>query len=240
MASGGVKIEVIGGARANVGRDGRSAAGGELVGVQTRLQARALARHQDRPRLVRREHARFAEDVAPLREAARRYCGNHLLDDQLDVVAAPRAVLRRDLVGAQKRRHQIDRVVAIERAHGAQHFQLALGVEPVSALRLRRRRAAREHFVEAHARLAGEIRLACLPRRSHRREDATAGAGDLRVGRPAQPAMEFVPPVPRKDDVGVRIDKARNERAAGAINLDDIWPVGRSEDRPLHPSLAPT
>ena len=56
-----------------------------------------------------------------------------------------------------------------------------------------------------------------LPRRLHRRDDAAAGARDLFIARARQPLLEFVGAVAAIDQMGMTVDQAGRDPAAGAI-----------------------
>ena len=95
--------QVIRRSRADLRGDARAAGRAELVGVDAQLHPGAPRRLQDRAALLRREDAGLAEHVAPLGEPLARDGGDHLVDDEVDVVAAAIAVLDRHLVRGRPR-----------------------------------------------------------------------------------------------------------------------------------------
>ena len=192
------------------------------------LQAVALARLENLLRFVGREDACFAEDVTPLGKAVARRGRDHLAHELVDVEAAVRAVLDRDLVRAHERRDQLDLVLGVQPADGAQHFQLGIGLEAVPALGLARRRAAAQHLVEARPGGRHQFVLGGLARGADGGEDAAPFGGDLGIGRACEPAPEFLAAIPGEDDVCVRIDEAGHDRAAGGVD-DGRAGVGRAE-----------
>ena len=101
----------------------------------------------------------------------------------------------------------------------AQDLQLRFDAQPVPALDLARRRAAREHLVEPDAGLGDERVLRRGARGRHRRHDAAAGRGDLRVGRPREPPAQLLAPIAREHRVRVRVDEARHDRLSAGVDL---------------------
>jgi hypothetical protein len=92
----------------------------------------------------------------------------------------------------------------------------------------------RQHLVEPAAAVGAQLVRRGRPRRGDRREDAAAGGEDLQVGRAALAELQLALPAAREEQVGVRVDEARRDRAARGV--DDGKPVevtaGRGEIRP--------
>ena len=147
--------------------------------------------------------------------------------DESDVVVGPRLVLRRDLVRAQERGHDVDGVRVVETLDDAQLPQLRLERQAVAALRFAGRRAVTGHLVEPRSRGGYQLVFGRRPGRGHGLQNAAAFGRDLRVRRASEPALQFLAPVAGKDEMGVRIDETRNDAAAARI---DPYGVGRDRD----------
>ena len=128
------------------------------------------------------------------------------------------AELDRHLVRAEEGRDDVEGVLAGEPRDRAQDLQLRFDGQPVPALDLARRRAAREHLVEPDARLRDERVLGRGARGRHRRDDPAARCGDLRVGRPGQPPAQLLAPIAREHRVRVRVDEARHDRVSAGVD----------------------
>src|SRR5258708_2289154 len=106
--------------RADFGGHLRSPAEPELVGMDSRLQPRALPGLENLAGLLGREDAVLAEHVAPFREAVAYDGRNHLADDRIDVLPPRGAMFGRDLVRAEKRRGDVDGMGGVERPRRAE------------------------------------------------------------------------------------------------------------------------
>ena len=201
--------------------------------MDAQLHPGAPRRLQDRAALLRREDAGLAEHVAPLGEPLARDGGDHLVDDEVDVVAAAIAVLDRHLVRAHEGRRDLDRMRRGELPHDAQHLQLALDVERVAALRLARGRAASQHLVEPAPGRDGELLVRRRARRADAADDAAAAGRDLRVGRARKAAPQLVAAIAGEDNVRVRVDQSRHDRAGARVD-DDRVGRERAGSPPLH------
>ena len=216
--------QVIGRACADISGNLASTAGRQFVGMNPRQQPVRQARSQNGSRFIRSEDPAFAEDVAPVGQTLRGDGRNHLVDDERDVRIPIPSILRSYFVGTEKRRHDVDRVVVVQRPEHAELPQLGFSGQTVAALRLTGRCPAREHFVQPDPCRAGKGLLGRRPSGGDGREDAAPGRGDVFVGRAAQPSVQLVAPVPRIHDVRVGIDEAGNDRAPAPVD------AGRSRE----------
>ena len=158
----------------------------------------------------------IAEDVAPLGEPFSGDARNHLVGDEGDVVIRPRLVLRRDLVRAQERGHDVHGVRVVEPLDDAQLTQLRIERQSVAALRFAGRRAVRGHLVEPRPRGGNQLVLRRRPGRGHGSQNAPSFGRDLRVGRAREPALQLLAPVAGEDEMRVGIDEAGNRRCSRA------------------------
>ncbi len=114
-----------------LGPAGRS----ELVGVEPWLEAQGSGCVEDPAGLLRGEHADFTEDVAEagpaLRGDPRELDVDHVPDVRLRTVRTL-AELRRDRVGAEERRHDVDRALDAEAMGDLEQPQLGRQVEPIA------------------------------------------------------------------------------------------------------------
>ncbi len=134
-------------------------------------------------------------------------------------------------MGAHEGRRDLDGLPCGQRADGAQHPQLACGLQSVPALDLDGRRSARQHGGEPGKRRVNQLLLGRFPGRPHGLDDAAAFARDLRVRGAGQTPLQFVPPVAAEHEVGMRIDEARDDGVAGCV--DDAR-AARDAHLPVH------
>ena len=120
-----------------------------------------------------------------------------------------RPELGRDGVGAEERRHDLDRPLAAELVGDLEEAQLGRQVEAVAGLGLDRRRPVAEHLVEPAPAVGGEGRLVGRPGRRDRREDPAAGGQDLEVARAALAEEELALAGAGEQQMRVRVDEAR-------------------------------
>ena len=161
-------LEVVCAHSAQARRELGAAAVGELVDVQFGLKAEYVRRAEDALGGLRRHGGVLDEGVAEAREPLGGDRGQHLGDQSIKVDGRRGLVLGRHRVGAQKGRHQVDRMSGVERAHGAEHLQLALEIEPVAGLDLGGRHAVREQPVEARHCKGDQVFEGGGARRAHR------------------------------------------------------------------------
>ena len=124
----GDRGEMVGAGGTQLGGERGTARVVQLVGVEARAQAQALAREQDAPRLAGIEHAQLAEDVAEARHALLRHARQLPLDHVGHVSLGgigPAAQLARHGVRAEERRHQLKGAFPVERPGHREQPQLA-------------------------------------------------------------------------------------------------------------------
>src|SRR5262245_28069317 len=116
--------------------------GGELCAVQVRelvsmelyWQTRSLRGSEHARSLLGREGDALAEGIDRVGQTLLRDFGNHCAD--LRDVAVFVGGLRRQRVGAEKRRYHIDPALTRKPARGAQHARLGLEIEAVAGFDL--------------------------------------------------------------------------------------------------------
>ena len=156
--------EVIGRDAAELGGQLRATGRGQLVGVDAEPQAEGLGGRQNARGLAWSEDARFAEDIAEAGDPLLGYERKLVADDVGDVVVGtgpasaggPRAgsvaILRRDRVSAQVRRHEFDRPLFVQPPDRTEQAQFRRNVQPVPGLGLGSGGSAGEHVGEAAPR----------------------------------------------------------------------------------------
>ena len=150
-------LEVIRAGRLQLDREARGAGMRELLGMDSRHQAPRSPRHQDPPRLSHRERAAVAVNVAKLRKACRSDRGNPSLHERVHECVGPAAKFGRHHVRAEKRRHDVERLLLVEIVQNQEDFQLALPVETVAALGLERRGSVRGKLAQVRAARASRL-----------------------------------------------------------------------------------
>ena len=141
-AGGRRVLEVVGRQRAVPGGQRGAAAVAELVGVQLHRQPERVAAANTRSICSALNAMRLAEPVDGVGEALRGDGRQHLVAHEGDVGVGVAVELRRDGVGAEERRHDVDRDPLREPAGDPEHPQLGVEVEPVAGLDLERRHPA--------------------------------------------------------------------------------------------------
>ena len=156
MPAAGRRPEMVRRERAELRGQLRPARRRQLIGVEADGKAEGACGEEDPPRLVGREDALLAEDVARARDALRGD-GRQLLPDDRGHVrlgrrgrvhGVGRTGLRRDGMGPEERRHHVDRPLLAKPAGDRQQAELRRGVEAVARLCLDRRGAGPEHLCQ--------------------------------------------------------------------------------------------
>ena len=191
----------------------------QLIGMQANRQAERLRLGEYLRGLFHREGDALAERVDRIGETLGGDRRQHLVADRVDVAGlvavaisaatawAPRNVVRTD----------IGRSLA-ETACGLQLPALGIEFEAVAGLDLDGGDAFGDQGVEPRQRCRDELVGACLPRRLHGRDDAAAGARDFFVARAGETLLEFVGAIAAIDQMGMAVDQAGRDPAAGAID----------------------
>ena len=103
-------LDVIGRDRLDLGRERRTAAVAELIGVDLRSQSMPRAGLEHAPPLVDREGAVVDEHVTEHGEAVARHTWNQPLADRVNPLRAIVPELGRDDVRGEQRRHESQRL----------------------------------------------------------------------------------------------------------------------------------
>ena len=158
---------------------------------------------EDSPRLVCVERAALAEDVDPLR--VRGGGVEHRARHQVDV--RRRVGVGGHHVGAQ------EGGVLGELTGDGQAARLVLRGEAVAALDLQARRTLPLHLLHQLRDVAGQLLVGGGTGGGDGGADAAGG-----VGLASHPGLELGRPVAAEDEVGVAVDEAGNDRAAGHVD----------------------
>ena len=122
------------------------------------------------------------------------------------------------LMRAHEGRHDVERSLAPEAGDDAEHLELGLELEPVTALDLDGRRPTLEHLGEPPAAHLEETLFVHFPHLADRSPDPAPAALDLEVALPADARLVLVRAIARKHGVRMRIDPARQHDAPGCID----------------------
>ena len=114
----------------------RAAETHNLVGMYLDTEAHLLCGTEQPAGLFHGEDTSLAEDVAVLGKHPLLDEGQHLPDEEVDVVVFPSLVFRGDGMRSQEGRHDVDLAyrVEVDALHHFQLFQFGVAVEPVPAL----------------------------------------------------------------------------------------------------------
>ena len=175
---------------------------------------------QDPARLVVREDAGLAEDVAETRPSVGGDTGQLVLDDGAHVgLRATRSApeFGRDRMRAEEGRHHVDRTLDPQAMGRLQQADLGLQVQPVARLRLDRRHPVAQHLIEPAPAVSQQRVRRGRPGRRHRRQDPAACLQDLEVPGTTLAQEQFAFARPGEQQVRVRIDEAGGDRPAGRV-----------------------
>jgi hypothetical protein len=242
--------EVVGREGAELGRELRATAGCQLVSVESRGEPEPRRLLEHAPGLRRAEHAALAEHVREPGPALRHDAGQLFLEQVAHVrlgTAGASPELRRDGVGAEPRRQDVDGALLAELVGDLEQAQLRREVEAVAGLGLDRRRPMRQHLAEPAAPVLGELLVACGPGRRDGRQDSAAGLEDLEVVGAPLAEDELALARSAEQEMRVRVDQAGGDRATAGIEsgeardrvvaalerLEQVVPRSRCDDPAL-------
>ena len=134
--------------RAQLSREARTAQRLEFIHVDFERHAVSSRGGQNPAGLIEIERADFTKHIAKqrIRPAFVTPAGDsrqHLIQDHIDLSVRVVRVFRRDGVRAEKRRHQIDRVLLVQARDSFEHHDLSFSVQTVAGFALDRCRAMR-------------------------------------------------------------------------------------------------
>ena len=165
---------MVGGQRAEFGRERRAAHVGKLLGVELDRQAMGARRLEHTADLPAVEGDGLAEPVDRVGEAGGGDPGDHLLANKIDVAVGVAVILGGDGMGAEEGgadRHVAERGQAARRR---EHPRLGLGGQAVPRLDLDGRQSLGEQGIQARQGGRRQSRLVGPTGRLHRRRDTAA------------------------------------------------------------------
>ena len=188
--------------------------------MDAKAEAVLLRRGEHGAGFVDGEGVIVAERVAVARQAGGGDFGDQLFGNRADVFAAAIGEFRRDGVRGQQSGNDACGAFFIEPREHAQHAQFCVAIETVAGLGFESGRAAAQHPVAMAARGGEQFVFACGTGQLDGAQNAAAGRGDLLIGGAGNALLEFVGAVAGKDEMRMRIDKARCDAALFA-SIDD-------------------
>ncbi len=219
--------DVICGDRAQLNCEGCAAERLELVHMDLERKAQLLCGFEDASRLGEVERALLTEHIAedgPTRWEAvpnllpcRPRGGQHLLDEEVDVVICAAAILGRDRVRAEEGRDEVERALPLQQRDGLQLLELIRHVQPVAGLGFRGGRAVGQHAGGAGCGLVDQLRQRRRAGVAHRANDATAGRHNFHVRCAADAQLELARAVSHPRQVRVRVDEAGDDCASARV-----------------------
>ena len=210
-------LEMVGAGCLQLDREARGAGVSELLGVNSRNQSARAAGRKNSARLLHRERAPVAKNVAELGQARGGHCRNPAARKQIHVSVRATLKFLRDNVGSEKRSGDVERLLLMQLAQDRQDFELALPVEAVAALGLKRRRAVRCEFAEVRERAILQRFRGRAAQVLYRGANSTARTRDLLVSGARDALFVLSCPACGKYQMGVRVDEARQNHASAEV-----------------------
>jgi hypothetical protein len=204
--------------------DGKARGAGvrELFGVKADPEAAGASGGEQFAGLRHGEGTAVAENITKFGERFTRDLRDELVRKKIDVGGGAIvffAEFGRDDVGAQECGDNFERLLFGKGAMEGKSLEFALRVKAVAAFAFESGGAV---FGES-AKIGEGARFEKIgmsgAKFSHRREDSTAGFGNLLVGGPGDAAFMFVGAAIRKDEVSVRIDEAGEDYAIAEVEF---------------------
>lgn len=211
-------FQVIGRLRAEPGGQCSTLLVGELLGVQLHRQAVRNGGLKHARDLLRCETDGLAEGIDRVGEARGGDGRQHVAADEVDIGVFVSGRLGRHRMGAEEGRRHRERPDLAQPPRRLQRLHLALAFQAVARFHLQGGDALGDQRIDARQGRRQQLVLARGPRRLHGRDDAAARPRQLLVGGAGQAQLELVRPVAAMDDVGVAIDQAGRDPAAGAVH----------------------
>ncbi len=210
-------FEMIGRERAEPRRERGAMQVRQLIGMQANRKAEGLGLCKYLRSLFHREGDALAERIDRVRKAGGGDRRQHLIADRIDIAGLVSCHLGGNGVGAKECGSNRDRALAGKTAGGLQLAALGIEFEAVAGLDLDGGDALRDQGIEPRQRCRHKLVGADLSRRLHRGNDAAAGARDFFVTCARQTLLELVGAIAAVNQMGMTIDQAGRDPAAGAI-----------------------
>jgi hypothetical protein len=158
------------------------------------------------------------KDIAKARQALFGHPRNQFLTQQVEIGLASIGIFGWNQVSAQEGGHNLQCLRSIEPLIDLELLEFIVQVQPVTGFGLYRGHAEPEHRVQRRAGLALQVAGARAAGCRHGANDAAAGRGDFLVAGALQARLELVAAPAAEAQVGVAIDKARNDQASPTID----------------------
>jgi len=213
---------MIGGACAEGRGERRSSLVGELIGVDAEREPRGFRGGENSAAFVGGENTALAENVGELGEPESRDLGNRGFDHLRDVALAVAATIEGNLVGAEVRSNDSNRMIGRGRGDRLERCSFGLDGKAVAALHLRGGRAEGQKAIETRANEKGQVEKRDRACRGHRLDDPAALRGDVFVGGAGETSADLVVSIARVGQVGVGVDETRYDKGAARVDLDEF------------------
>ena len=192
--------------------------GCQLLAVNLAAHAVLEACLKDARRLLGGEEALVAEHIHKVGKALGGHSGDHLVDDEVNIVGLAAGIFASHGMSAQEGRYHTQTGALLDAGYHAQHLEFVLGVEAVAALYLDGSGALGNHLAHALHGSVVELLLGHEVQAVGAVEDAAATAGNLGVGESVDFIHKLLLATASIDDVGVRVAPAGQHCAAAGIN----------------------
>ena len=209
---GGV-LEMVAGQSSQFGRLKTSALVRQLLDVGAQVESQQLGLQEQSSQVRHGEHVFFAEDVDPVRQAAK---ARQVFDDLLQVGLPVLALRNRVCAEVGEGDRHPERVAQF--FADRQHFHFGMEVEAVAGLDLERRGAERHHAPHALPGGVEQCLFRGLARGLHGAQNAPALFEDFHVGDAAHAVDHFVLALAGVNEMRVAVDETRHHRPALAVH----------------------
>src|SRR5215472_4539105 len=189
----------------------------KLLGMDSRYETARSRGIEDSPCLRHCESASVAEDITKFSQPGRGDCGNPSAHEKINECIRTLAVFRRNNVCAKKCLDDIEGLILMQLLNGAENLQFVWPVQAIAALCFDCCRAVSCEFAQMRPSALQKSFLRRAADRIDGRANATAIARDLFVRVAGDALLVFVRAARRKNEMGMRIDKARKNDASAEI-----------------------
>ena len=197
-----------------------AAAVGKLLPVNLRPHAVCCSCFEDAGRLCGGEEALVAEHVDKVGQSLPSHLGNHLAHNQVHIVTLPTHIGASHGVGTEEGAADGDGARLAYAAYHAQHFQLVLRVQTVSALDFYRARTFTYNLVDTLHGLTVELVFRQFVQTVGRIQYAAAPPRYLRVAQTADLVDKFLFAAVGINQMGMAVAKRRHHRSALGVDND--------------------
>ena len=191
----------------------------ELFGMDAGNQPAGASGFQDRTRLLHRESAAIAEDIAKFRKAGSGDGGDPAAREQFDVRGGTTPIFLWNDVCAQEGGCDVERLVLVKFGESNENFQLAFPVEAIAALGFDCRSAVGAEFAKVRERGVVECVRGGLAKPLDGGMNSAAAVSDFFVGSAGDALFVFGGAAAGKNQMRVGIDEPWEDDAPAQVQF---------------------